>query len=103
MVTDQASTLDDVLEATRLWHMHRVHVHLGENQCQYGDSRRNEDVSTLAFLAELARSYEPCDVVLHGWPPELLLYKHHCSPETLVSNVVVCGGEYEQATTTGHD
>jgi hypothetical protein len=63
--------LHNITISTRNRHVHRVNVDFGKERSWSGDGWRNEEISHLSNLAEVAGTDEPCYVGFHVQPPEL--------------------------------
>ena len=61
-----AAALYKVLEATRLWEVHGVHVHLGDQRGRSSDYWRNEDITSLAKMTYVTGPDEPCQCRRRG-------------------------------------
>jgi hypothetical protein len=58
------------MKAIRRWHVHSVDINFGEERgwcCNYG---RDENLASLANLAEVTGANKPNNVGLHMGPPE---------------------------------
>jgi hypothetical protein len=51
-------------------HVHRIDVDFGKERSWSGDGWRNEEISRLSKLAEVASADVPCYVGFHVRPPE---------------------------------
>ena len=85
-----AMALYKVLEAGRLWEVHGVHVHFGEQRSGSSDYWRNEDVAGLAKLTYVTGSYEPCDVSSKVRPPKAVGDVCSCGEVSMMSGGKNC-------------
>jgi len=70
--------------------VHSVHVHLGEEWSKHCDDGRDNDLSGLAELANVACMHIPCDVVSDERPPVLFGDECVSGVKPTVSDVIVC-------------
>ena len=90
VVGKQTAALDDIREPSRVWEVHSVHVHLGEEWGRHCDDRWDDNLSGLAELANVAHMYIPCNVTSNEGPPVLFSDEHVSGVKPMVSNVIVC-------------
>jgi hypothetical protein len=85
-----ASTLHNILIASRGWHVHHVDVDFGEERGWGRDGWGNEEISSLSKLADMACLNIPCDVGFHIRPPESKCDECFGSEDHLVADIAVC-------------
>ena len=84
--------------------MHGIDVDFSEKGSWSGDSRWNEEISSLSKLAKVACSNEPSDIGFHAGPPKSKGDDRFRSENHLVPDIVVgCSNNVETTFGDGYD
>ena len=81
---------NNVRESSGAQKVHSVHVHLGEKRSRHCDDGRDNDLSGLVELANVAHMHIPCDVMSNERPPVSFGDEHVSGIEPVMSDVIVC-------------
>src|SRR3954463_3037628 len=70
VVTERATSLDDILEAFGRWEVHGVDIDFGKEGSRCSDDRGDKDVLGTTKLTEMTGTDEPRDIKAHIRPPK---------------------------------
>jgi len=70
--------------------VHSVHVHLGKERSRHCDDGRDDNLSGLAELTNMARMHIPCDIVSDERPPVSFGDECVCGVKPTISDIIVC-------------
>ena len=88
--SQSASSLDDVVIATRLWHYHSIDMDFVKQSAHDRNSWGDVQFGGLANLTFVVGVDVPLDVVDQHRPPEVQQQMHSDQKDTLVPEAIVC-------------